>query len=132
MTTRGFSSRFFCQYSADLWNIGISIFIQDGPFLVVRLILMTYFEVINQMLVFFAAKNFLVVVLQFYRLVVLALDVRASLRSRPERLEGGHSCPGVPAASGASRGAWPGRSVEAVALPLQASRVSSDDSHPTP
>lgn len=130
MTTRGFSSRLFCQYSADLWNIGISIFIQDGPFLVVRLILMTYFEVINQMLVFFAAKNFLVVVLQFYRLVVLALDVRASLRSRPERRKGEHGCPDVPGASGVSPGAWPGSSMEALAIPLQALRVASDDSHP--
>ncbi|KAB0384971.1 hypothetical protein FD755_006888 [Muntiacus reevesi] len=130
MTTRGFSSRFFCQYSADLWNIGISIFIQDGPFLVVRLILMTYFKVINQMLVFFAAKNFLVVVLQFYRLVVLALDVRASLRNRPERLKGEHGCPDVPGASGVSPGAWPGSSMEALAIPLEALRVTSDDSHP--
>ncbi|XP_061261062.1 transmembrane protein 26 isoform X3 [Bos javanicus] len=132
MTTRGFSSRFFCQYSADLWNIGISIFIQDGPFLVVRLILMTYFEVINQMLVFFAAKNFLVVVLQFYRLVVLALDVRASLRSQRERLKGQHRCPDVPAECGVSPEAWPGSSMEALAIPLQASPVTSDDSHPTP
>uniref|UniRef100_F1N1S4 Transmembrane protein 26 n=1 Tax=Bos taurus TaxID=9913 RepID=F1N1S4_BOVIN len=132
MTTRGFSSRFFCQYSADLWNIGISIFIQDGPFLVVRLILMTYFEVINQMLVFFAAKNFLVVVLQFYRLVVLALDVRASLRSQRERLKGEHRCPDVPAECGVSPEAWPGSSMEALAIPLQASPVTSDDSHPTP
>ncbi|XP_010855720.1 PREDICTED: transmembrane protein 26 isoform X1 [Bison bison bison] len=132
MTTRGFSIRFFCQYSADLWNIGISIFIQDGPFLVVRLILMTYFEVINQMLVFFAAKNFLVVVLQFYRLVVLALDVRASLRSQREHLKGEHRCPDVPAECGVSPEAWPGSSMEALAIPLQASPVTSDDSHPTP
>eukprot|EP00069_Balaena_mysticetus_P012791 bmy_01395T0 len=132
MTTRGFPSRFFCQYSADLWNIGISIFIQDGPFLVVRLVLMTYFKVINQMLVFFAAKNFLVVVLQLYRLVVLALVVHASLRSQQERLKGEHRRPAVPAESGVSPGAWAGGSKEGLALPLQALLVTSDDSHLTP
>ncbi|XP_007113760.1 transmembrane protein 26 isoform X3 [Physeter macrocephalus] len=132
MTTRGFPSRFFCQYSADLWNIGISIFIQDGPFLAVRLILMTYFKVINQMLVFFAAKNFLVVVLQLYRLVVLALVVHASLRSQQERLKGEHRRPGVPAESGVSPGAWAGGSKEGLAIPLQALPVTSDDSPLTP
>lgn len=132
MTTRGFPSRFFCQYSADLWNIGISVFIQDGPFLVVRLILMTYFKVINQMLVFFAAKNFLVVVLQLYRLVVLALVVHASLRSQQERLKGEHRRPGVPAESGVSPGARAGGSKEGLAIPLQALPVTSDDSPLTP
>ncbi|KAL7990326.1 hypothetical protein Chor_013756 [Crotalus horridus] len=70
------------RHSADLWNIGISLFIQDGPFLVVRLILMGYFQVVNQMLVFFAAKNILIVMLQLYRLVVLLLDFHASLQCR--------------------------------------------------
>ncbi|XP_019791414.1 transmembrane protein 26 isoform X2 [Tursiops truncatus] len=132
MATRGFPSRFFCQYSADLWNIGISVLIQDGPFLVVRLILMTYFKVINQMLVFFAAKNFLVVVLQLYRLVVLALVVHASLRSQQERLKGEHRRPGVPAESGVSPGVWAGGSKEGLAIPLQALPVTSDDSPLTP
>ncbi|KAG8435578.1 hypothetical protein GDO86_013494 [Hymenochirus boettgeri] len=70
-----------CRYSADLWNIGISLLIQDGPFLVARLILMAYFSVINQMLVFFAAKNLLVVLLQFYRLIVLLIDFHSSLEN---------------------------------------------------
>ncbi|XP_043842115.1 transmembrane protein 26 [Dromiciops gliroides] len=96
VTSKRFTSLFLCQYSADVWNIGISLFIQDGPFLVVRLILMTYFEVINQMLVFFAAKNFLVVMLQLYRLIVLALDVQASLKERQNSLRGEDSFPTKP------------------------------------
>ncbi|XP_006835863.1 PREDICTED: transmembrane protein 26 [Chrysochloris asiatica] len=132
VTARGFPSLFFCQYSADLWNIGISVFIQDGPFLVVRLILMTYFKVINQMLVFFAAKNFLVVVLQLYRLVVLALGVRASLRNQLDRKKGGDNCSGQPAESGLLPRSWKSDSKEDVAIPLQVSPVTSDDSPPTP
>ncbi|XP_028585189.2 transmembrane protein 26 [Podarcis muralis] len=92
----GSSKRVFslllCRHSADLWNIGISLFIQDGPFLVVRLILMGYFQVINQMLVFFTAKNILIVMLQLYRLVVLSLDFHASLRNRPNSRKGGVGC----------------------------------------
>ncbi|XP_004049503.1 transmembrane protein 26 [Gorilla gorilla gorilla] len=132
VTERGFPSLFFCQYSADLWNIGISVFIQDGPFLVVRLILMTYFKVINQMLVFFAAKNFLVVVLQLYRLVVLALAVRASLRSQSEGLKGEHGCRAQNSESGPSQRNWQNESKEGLAIPLRGSPVTSDDSHHTP
>ncbi|XP_003928744.1 transmembrane protein 26 [Saimiri boliviensis] len=132
VTERGFPSLFFCQCSADLWNIGISVFIQDGPFLVVRLMLMTYFKVINQMLVFFAAKNFLVVVLQLYRLAVLALAVRASLRSRSEAPQGEHRCRGRTSESGPSLRDGRRASEEGLALPLRGSPVTSEDSHPTP
>ncbi|XP_060097078.1 transmembrane protein 26 [Heteronotia binoei] len=80
------------RHSADLWNIGISLFIQDGPFLVVRLILMGHFKVITQMLVFFTAKNILSVMLQLYRLIVLSLDFHASLRYQSNSRKGGVSC----------------------------------------
>ncbi|XP_050989863.1 transmembrane protein 26 [Labeo rohita] len=64
------------RHSTDLWNIVESLFIQDGPFLVVRLIVMIYFDVFHQMLVFFAIKNFLVVVLNLYRLIVICQDFK--------------------------------------------------------
>ncbi|KAM4032876.1 transmembrane protein 26 [Anomaloglossus baeobatrachus] len=72
----------FCRYSADLWNIGISLLIQDGPFLISRIILMACFNITNQMLVFFAAKNSLIVLLQLYRLVVILVDFHGSLETR--------------------------------------------------
>ncbi|XP_006267487.1 transmembrane protein 26 isoform X1 [Alligator mississippiensis] len=84
-----------CKHSADLWNIGISVFIQDGPFFVVRLILMSYYGVINQMLVFFTAKNILILILQLYRLTVLLLDFRTSLQDQSNTWKGGvNCCPG--------------------------------------
>ncbi|XP_053306286.1 transmembrane protein 26 [Spea bombifrons] len=76
------------RYSADLWNIGISLLIQDGPFFICRLILMAHFDVINQMLVFFTAKNILVVLLQLYRLVVLLIDFYNSLGSQEDKTNG--------------------------------------------
>ncbi|KAG9268239.1 transmembrane protein 26-like [Astyanax mexicanus] len=68
------------RHSTDIWNIVESLFIQDGPFLVVRLMVMAYFKVFHQMLLFFAIKNFLVVILNLYRLVVICLDAKPSAR----------------------------------------------------
>nr|XP_020853894.1 transmembrane protein 26 isoform X2 [Phascolarctos cinereus] len=119
VAAKGFISLFLCQYSADLWNIGISLFIQDGPFLIVRLILMTYFGVINQMLVFFAAKNFLVVMLQLYRLIVLVLDVQASLRKQPQSLKGEESFPSQPRESRLSPSTRDSETTEAATIPLE-------------
>ncbi|CAB1343742.1 unnamed protein product [Coregonus sp. 'balchen'] len=70
------------KHSTDIWSIIESLFIQDGPFLVVRLTVMTYFDVFHQMLVFFAIKNFLVVILNFYRLAVICQNYRPVVRSR--------------------------------------------------
>ncbi|XP_077350652.1 transmembrane protein 26-like [Festucalex cinctus] len=66
------------KHSTDLWGIVEALFIQDGPFLMVRLTVMTYFDVFHQMLVFFAIKNFLVVILNVYRLAVICQDFRSS------------------------------------------------------
>lgn len=66
------------KHSTDMWSIVEALFIQDGPFLVVRLTVMTYFKVFHQMLIFFAIKNFLVVILNLYRLVVICQDFRPS------------------------------------------------------
>lgn len=64
------------KHSTDIWTIVEALFIHDGPFLVVRLTVMTYFDVFHQMLVFFAIKNFLVVILNLYRLAVICQDFR--------------------------------------------------------
>uniref|UniRef100_A0A3B5KYN6 Uncharacterized protein n=1 Tax=Xiphophorus couchianus TaxID=32473 RepID=A0A3B5KYN6_9TELE len=67
--------------STDLWSIVETLFIHDGPFLVVRLIVIIHFGTFHQMLVFFAFKNFLVVVLNIYRLCVLYHDFKSSVHS---------------------------------------------------
>uniref|UniRef100_A0A3B4AYE2 Uncharacterized protein n=1 Tax=Periophthalmus magnuspinnatus TaxID=409849 RepID=A0A3B4AYE2_9GOBI len=66
------------QHSTDVWGIVEALFIQDGPFLVVRLTVMIFFDVFHQMLVFFTIKNLLVVILNLYRLVVICQDFRSS------------------------------------------------------
>ncbi|XP_029926694.1 transmembrane protein 26-like [Myripristis murdjan] len=74
----------FTKHRSDMWAIVESLFIQDGPFLVVRLTVMTCFDVFHQMLVFFAIKNFLVVVLNLYRLIVICQDFRQASKNTGE------------------------------------------------
>lgn len=69
------------KYSTDLFTIVEALFIHDGPFLLLRLTIITYYKVFHQMLVFFAMKNFLVVILNMYRLVVICQDRPQSNRS---------------------------------------------------
>ncbi|CAL8391675.1 unnamed protein product [Arctogadus glacialis] len=71
------SSSLLTRHSTDLWTIAQALFIHDGPFLAVRLIVLIHFKVFNQMLVFFAIKNLLVLALNVYRLVVICQDSRS-------------------------------------------------------
>ncbi|XP_030630944.1 transmembrane protein 26b [Chanos chanos] len=70
---------FLKMHRTSIWGIVESLFIQDGPFLIVRMTIMFHFDVYHQMLVFFAIKNFLVVILNFYRLWVICQDYRSDL-----------------------------------------------------
>jgi len=45
--------------------------IQDAPFLVFRMLLITYYKIVSYMNIFFTCKNTLVIILQFYRLYVV-------------------------------------------------------------
>ncbi|XP_067092303.1 transmembrane protein 26 [Osmerus mordax] len=78
--TEGQEVGLLARRSTDIWTIAESLFLQDGPFLVVRLTVMTHFDVFHQMLVFFAIKNFLVVILNLYRLVVICQNFKRSSR----------------------------------------------------
>ncbi|KAI4465153.1 tmem26 protein [Holotrichia oblita] len=55
----------------DVWGIVLNITLQDAPFLVFRLLLITHFNIISYMNIFFTCKNSLVIVLQLYRLHVV-------------------------------------------------------------
>ncbi|XP_046571753.1 transmembrane protein 26-like [Haliotis rubra] len=55
----------------EVISIMISVVLQDGPFLVVRMMLIFRYSVLSYTNLFFTSKNTLVLVLQFYRLLVL-------------------------------------------------------------
>lgn len=53
--------------SIDVWEILLNIILQDAPFFVFRLLLITYYELISYMNIFFTCKNTLVITLQVGR-----------------------------------------------------------------
>uniref|UniRef100_A0A3Q4H7H8 Transmembrane protein 26a n=1 Tax=Neolamprologus brichardi TaxID=32507 RepID=A0A3Q4H7H8_NEOBR len=61
-----------------------TLFIQDGPFLLVRLTVIIHFRVLHQMLGFFAIKNGLVITLSLYRLAIILLDYRHPMGNNAE------------------------------------------------
>ncbi|CAH0557189.1 unnamed protein product [Brassicogethes aeneus] len=74
--------------SIDVWGIALNITLQDAPFLVFRLLLITHFQIISYMNVFFTCKNTLVILLQMYRLyVVYSEHHKAKKKARREDFE---------------------------------------------
>ncbi|XP_061083778.1 transmembrane protein 26-like isoform X3 [Conger conger] len=69
--------------SPAMWSIAESIFIQDGPFLVVRLIVLIRYKIFHQMLVFFTFKNLLVVTLNIYWFCFVCRDRGSTPTSTP-------------------------------------------------
>eukprot|EP00058_Branchiostoma_floridae_P003522 XP_002589010.1 hypothetical protein BRAFLDRAFT_87483 [Branchiostoma floridae] len=62
---------------SEVWSILVAMLMQDLPFLVVRLFLMIQYNSVHQMMIFFTAKNILVLMLQTYRWYVLMAERRA-------------------------------------------------------
>lgn len=59
----------------EVWGILATVIMQDGPFLALRLyILIMLPESLDHMMIFFTCKNSLVVLLQFYRLIVVFIE----------------------------------------------------------
>ena len=58
----------------EIYGILISMFMQDCPFLIIRLLLIFKFEVVSYTNMFFTSKNALVLILLMYRLIVIQAD----------------------------------------------------------
>ncbi|CAF0804142.1 unnamed protein product [Adineta steineri] len=63
-------------WETELWALCTTILLQDGPFLCLRLGLIIHYKIISQSNVFFTTKNFLVVLLQLYRVCVIIIEHR--------------------------------------------------------
>lgn len=55
----------------EIWAILVTVFLQDAPFLSIRLYVAVGLSVVNYSLIFFTVKNIIVILLQVYRLVVV-------------------------------------------------------------
>ncbi|XP_033104673.1 transmembrane protein 26-like isoform X2 [Anneissia japonica] len=56
---------------SDSWAIMVTLILQDGPFFIVRIILIVFFNVVSYTSIFFTCKNLMVLALLIYRLFVL-------------------------------------------------------------
>lgn len=59
------------QMHTELFQIMVTMVMQDGPFLILRVYIILYYNIYSEMHVFFTCKNFLVVLLLVYRLLIL-------------------------------------------------------------
>lgn len=73
--TEDTSPTFTCLES-DTWAILAALMMQDGPFLLIRVILIARYQVLSYLNIFFTCKNALVITLQVYRLVVVQIEER--------------------------------------------------------
>ena len=58
----------------DIFGIMTGIFMQDGPFLILRLVLIINFGINNEMHIFFTCKNAIALCLLVYRLCILTCN----------------------------------------------------------
>ncbi|XP_061627930.1 transmembrane protein 26 [Phyllopteryx taeniolatus] len=56
---------------SEVWILLLTVGLQDGPFMCYRLYLMIREKVLNQLMIFFTCKNILVVLIEFYRILVV-------------------------------------------------------------
>ncbi|XP_074655731.1 transmembrane protein 26-like [Tubulanus polymorphus] len=72
----------------DVYGIVISIFMQDAPFLVLRLLLIFKYEVVSYTNMFFTSKNTLVIILLVYRLIVVQCTLRKQYKKQQREARG--------------------------------------------
>lgn len=72
---------------SEVWAIVTTMLLQDGPFLILRLILIFHFQVVSQFNIFFVCKNSLVLCLQTYRLIVLQVEKKNKVKDVNETVQ---------------------------------------------
>ncbi len=82
----------------EIWALIITMFLQDAPYLAVRLYLIAGLRVVNQMMVFFTIKNGILVILQLYRMFVLCCVPKEQVE--PMRTGSTHDTEGDPERNG--------------------------------
>lgn len=63
-------------FQTEVWSICVNFLLQDGPFLAVRLYTMIALNVLTYTIIFFTAKNGLLVMLLIYRMAVVCFERR--------------------------------------------------------
>lgn len=67
----GLKLRLVTCCESELWGMSANVLMQDGPFIVLRLYCLIGLDIFSYNLMFYTAKNLLVIILQTYRIGVL-------------------------------------------------------------
>lgn len=59
---------------SEIWSILVTVSLQDGPFLVIRLVAIFVYRVRSFLTYFFTFKNLLILLFQAYRIVSICLE----------------------------------------------------------
>lgn len=59
---------------SEIWSIMVTLCLQDGPFLAIRLVAIFVYHVRSFLTYFFTFKNFLIILLQTYRIISICLE----------------------------------------------------------
>ncbi|KAL4240228.1 hypothetical protein ACF0H5_001022 [Mactra antiquata] len=68
-------------FQTEIWSICVNFLFQDGPFLVVRLYTMITLSLLTYSIIFFTAKNGLLVMLLIYRLCVVFCERKSKIEN---------------------------------------------------
>ena len=68
----------------EIWSLLITVILQDGPFLAIRLYVIIELNAIDYNILFFTSKNTIVVSLQLYRFVVVVIELCKKKRPSPD------------------------------------------------
>ncbi|KAL3876267.1 hypothetical protein ACJMK2_034134 [Sinanodonta woodiana] len=66
-------------FQTEIWSVCVSILLQDGPFLTIRVYTIATYKLLNYSIVFFTAKNALLVAILMYRMTVICRDREESI-----------------------------------------------------
>ena len=80
------NARYKCSCCAsDIWSICVTMFMQDGPFLALRLYIIVKNRTLSYTILFFTLKNLLMLMIQTYRLFVVGCCHKDSSRKETKQ-----------------------------------------------
>ncbi|KAH3871777.1 transmembrane protein 26-like [Dreissena polymorpha] len=72
------------MFQTEVWSICVNFLFQDGPFLAIRLYIMVGMKLLTYSIIFFTAKNALLTMLLFYRVIVVCCERKRKVASVSE------------------------------------------------
>lgn len=78
-------------FQTEVWSICVNFLLQDGPFLAIRLYTIIEFKLVTYSIIFFTAKNGLLVIMLVYRLSVLCMERKRKVKHHDDDNDGSES-----------------------------------------